>query len=162
MNTLVLSVAKTILIGLGATLTFDLWGLLLKYSLRVPPSNLCLVGRWLCLMPEGIFRHECIGSAPRKSAECVVGWLSHYAIGVTFASIFVALAGTAWLQQPTPAAPVAFGLVTVFAPFFIMQPALGLGYAASKASNPAQARLRSMLNHAAFGIGLYLFALLVN
>jgi hypothetical protein len=47
-------------------------------------------------------------------------------------------------------------------PFFIMQPAFGLGFAASKTSNPTQARLRSLMNHTAFGIGLYLFAMLVN
>jgi hypothetical protein len=43
-----------------------------------------------------------------------------------------------------------------------MQPAFGLGFAASKTSNPAQARFRSLLNHTAFGVGLYLFGLLVD
>jgi hypothetical protein len=43
-----------------------------------------------------------------------------------------------------------------------MQPMLGLGIAASKASRPRQARLRSMLNHTAFGAGLYLFGWLVS
>ena len=57
---------------------------------------------------------------------------------------------------------IAFGVVTVLAPFCLMQPALGLGFAASKTSNPAQARLRSLMNHIAFGVGLYLFGLLVN
>jgi len=40
-----------------------------------------------------------------------------------------------------------------------MQPALGLGVAASKAPNPAQARARSLLSHTLFGVGLYLSAL---
>jgi hypothetical protein len=43
-----------------------------------------------------------------------------------------------------------------------MQPSFGFGFAASKTSNPAQARLRSLMNHAAFGAGLYLFGLLVS
>jgi hypothetical protein len=43
-----------------------------------------------------------------------------------------------------------------------MQPSFGFGLAASKASNPKQARIRTLMNHTAFGIGLYLFALLVN
>ena len=46
--------------------------------------------------------------------------------------------------------------------FFIMQPSFGLGFAASKMSNPTQARPRSLMNHTAFGIGLYLFGLLVS
>ena len=57
---------------------------------------------------------------------------------------------------------LTFGVGTVLMPFFIMQPAFGLGFAASKTSNPMQARLRSLMNHAAFGIGLYLFGLLIN
>ncbi|MGZ9166199.1 MAG: hypothetical protein ACXW4Q_12925 [Anaerolineales bacterium] len=48
---------------------------------------------------------------------------------------------------------------------------IGLGFAASKTSNPMQARIRSLMNHTAFpgtarqgrcDAGLYLFALLVN
>lgn len=148
--------------GLGATLTFDLWGQLLKRAFRIAPSNICLVGRWLRYMPGGTFKHSNIASTPPKSAECAVGWLAHYLIGVTFAIVFVAFAGEQWLHHPTPIPAIVFGIVTVSAPFAIMQPLFGLGFAASKTSNPAPARVRSLLNHMAFGAGLYLFALLVN
>jgi hypothetical protein len=113
-------------------------------------------------MPEGIFKHSNIVSTPPKSAECTVGWIAHYTIGITFAIAFVALVGNNWLQHPTPIPAIVFGVVTVLGPFFIMQPSFGLGFAASKTSNPTQARLRSLMNHTAFGIGLYIFALLVN
>ena len=162
MNTLALTLVHAILIGLGATLTFDLGGLLLKYAFGIAPSNLCLVGRWLRYMPAGTFRHSNIAATPPKRVECAAGWIAHYLIGIAFAVAFVALAGNGWLQRPALIPAVAFGLVTVVAPFFIMQPLLGLGLAASKTPNPAQARLRSLMNHAAFGAGLYLFAELVN
>ena len=162
MNNLALSLISTILIGLGATLTFDLWGLFLKYAYKIIPSNICLVGRWLLYMPEGTYKHSNLASAPKKSAECAVGWVAHYMIGITFAIAFVGLAGSSWLQHPTLIPAIVFGVVTVLAPLFIMQPLFGLGFAASKTSNPAQARLRSLMNHAAFGAGLYLFAMLVN
>ena len=113
-------------------------------------------------MPEGTFKHSNIASAPQKSAECAVGWIAHYIIGIMFAITFVALAGDNWLQHPTLIPALLFGVVTVLAPFFIMQPSFGLGFAASKTSNPTQARLRSLMNHTAFGVGLYLFGLLVN
>ena len=162
MNISALSFTSAILIGLGATLTFDLWALFLKHTFGIAPSDICLVGRWLRYMPEGTFKHAKIGSAPRKSGECTAGWIADYMIGVTFAIAFVALAGSSWLQHPTPIPAILFGIVTVLAPFLIMQPALGLGFAASKTANPMQSRLRSLMNHAAFGVGLYLFALLVN
>ena len=162
MDSPALSLISAILIGLGATLTFDLWAQFLKHAFRITPSNICLVGRWLRYMPEGIFTHANIVSAPQKSAECTVGWIAHYMIGITLAIAFVAVVGTNWLYHPTPVPAIVFGVVTVLAPFFIMQPSFGFGFAASKTSNPAQARLRSLMNHAAFGVGLYLFALLVN
>jgi hypothetical protein len=42
----------------------------------------------------------------------------------------------------------------------MMQPGMGAGIAASKTPNPNAARLRSILAHTAFGIGLYGSALL--
>ncbi len=92
----------------------------------------------------------------------MVGWIAHYMFGITFAIGFVALVGNSWLKHPTPFPAIGFGVVTVLAPFFIMQPSLGLGVAASRLPNPMQARLRSLMNHTAFGAGIYLFALLVN
>ena len=162
MNTLALSLISAILIGLGATLTFDLWALFLKHTFQITPSNLCLVGRWLRYMPAGTFTHAKIGSTPPKSKECTVGWIAHYTIGITFAITFVAFVGNTWLRQPTLLPALIFGVVTVLAPFTIMQPAFGLGFAAAKTPNPTQARVRSLLNHTAFGVGLYLFAWLAN
>jgi len=162
MPTLTLTLTRAILIGLGATLTFDLWALFLKRAFRITPSNICLVGRWLRYMPAGTFRHAQIGLTPPKRAECTVGWIAHYTIGILFAGAFVALAGAGWLQQPTPMPAIAFGLATVVAPFFVMQPLMGLGWAAAQAPDPTLARLRTVMNHAAFGIGLYLFAVFIN
>jgi hypothetical protein len=162
MNHFTLSFLQTILIGLGATITFDLWGLFLKYAFKIAPSNICLVGRWLRYMPEGIFKHANIGSSPPKRAECAVGWMAHYTIGITFSIVFVAIVGNNWFQQPTLIPAMLFGVVTVFAPFFIMQPSFGLGFAAAKTANPVQARFRSLMNHTAFGVGLYVFGLLVS
>ena len=113
-------------------------------------------------MPEGIFKHSNITSAPQKSAECIVGWVAHYMIGIMFAIAFVAFVGKDWLQRPVLIPAMVFGVITVSMPFFIMQPAFGLGFAASKTPNPAQARVRSLMNHSVFGFGLYLFGLLVN
>jgi len=150
-----------ILIGIGATLTFDLWALFAKRAFQLTPSNICLVGRWLRSMPDGTLIHANIGAAPPKRLECVVGWIAHYLIGVGFGLAFVAVAGAGWLQRPTLLPALAYGVATVLAPFLIMQPAMGLGVAASRSSDPWQARLRSVLNHTAFGTGLYLSALLL-
>ncbi len=162
MNNSILYFLNPIFIGIGATLTFDLWGLFLKHTFKIAPSNFCLVGRWVLYMPDGIFRHSNIGSAPQKSAECTLGWIAHYMIGIAFSTAFIALVGNRWFEHPTLISALIFGLITVSAPFLIMQPAFGLGVAASKTAKPSQARLRSLMNHAVFGLGLYIFGMLAG
>lgn len=83
-------------------------------------------------------------------------------IAITFAVVFVALVDNNWLLHPKPIPALAFGISTVLLPFFIMQPAFGLGVASSKMPNPTQARFHSLMNHTVFGFGLYLLGLLVN
>ncbi|MNC81522.1 hypothetical protein D3C75_1346770 [compost metagenome] len=52
------------------------------------------------------------------------------------------------------------GLVTVAAPYLIMQPGMGAGVFASKTPKPNAARARSLLAHGVFGVALYLAGLL--
>jgi hypothetical protein len=145
-------------IGIGATLVMDLWNLLLKRAFSIPSLNYCLLGRWLGHMPEGTLRHASILAAAPKPHECTVGWIAHYTIGIGFALVFVVVASGDWLVRPTVLPALLYGLGTVVIPFFIMQPSLGLGVAASRTPNPAQARIKSVATHAVFGIGLYICA----
>jgi hypothetical protein len=126
-------IVGAIAIGIGATLLMDLWNLFLKLTFNVPSLNYCLLGRWLRHMPEG-----------------------------TFGLLFVVLVSGAWLARPTLLIALLYGVGTVVFPFFIMQPSLGLGIAASKTPNPMQARLKSIVTHTVFGVGLYLSALGVS
>ena len=151
-----------VIVGLGATLFMDLWATFLKRAFNVASANYCLVGRWLRHMEGGVFKHPSIAAAAKKPAECTVGWIAHYAIGALFALALVALATPQWLRLPTLMPALIFGIVTVGFPFFIMHPSFGLGVASSKAPNPTKARLRSLMSHAAFGVGLYVSALVVS
>jgi hypothetical protein len=149
-------------IGVGASLLMDAWNLLLKRAVGIPSLSYCLLGRWLLHMPEGTFSHVSISAAPQKRFECTAGWLAHYSIGVAFALAFLALQSRDWLAHPTLLPALLYGIATVVFPLFIMQPALGLGIAASKTPTPSQARLKSLVTHTVFGVGLYLCALVVS
>ena len=154
-------VLGAVAVGLGATLTMDIWNLLLKRGFGVPSLDYCLLGRWIRHMPEGTFRHPSIAGAARKPYECTVGWIAHYTIGVSLALGFVALMSSAWLARPTLVPALVYGVATVVFPYFVLQPSLGFGIASSKAPRPAQARLKSLATHTVFGAGLYGCALLV-
>jgi hypothetical protein len=151
-----------IAIGIGATLVMDLWNLFLKRTFSIPSLNYCLLGRWLRHMPAGTLRHASITAAPRKSFECTVGWIAHYTIGVTFALVLVFLTSGDWLARPTLLPALLYGIGTVAFPFFLMQPSIGLGIAASRTPKPAQARLKSLATHTVFGVGLYVCAIAVS
>ena len=144
-------------VGLGATLFMDLWALFLNRAFGTPLANYYLVGRWFRHMSEGTFSHTSIASASQKHFECAVGWIAHYVIGAVYALTLVLVSGN-WLAQPTLLPALLFGIGTVLVPFLVMQPSFGLGIAASRAPNPTQARLRSLMAHTTFGVGLYVCA----
>ncbi len=151
-----------IAVGIGATLLVDLWNLFLKRAFGIRSLNYCLLGRWLRHMPEGTFRHVSIAGAPQKPFECAVGWIAHYTIGSVLALVFVLLEPADWLAQPTLLPALLYGIGTVVFPWFIMQPAFGLGIASSKAPDQMQARLKSLMTHTIFGCGLWVCALAVS
>ncbi|HEY9226392.1 MAG TPA: DUF2938 domain-containing protein [Gemmatimonadaceae bacterium] len=152
----------SVAIGIGATLSIDLWALLLKRAFSIPSLNYCLLGRWVLHMPEGRFAHERIVNASSKPHECKVGWTTHYLIGITLAVLFVALVSGGWLARPTLLPALVFGIATVVMPFFTIQPAFGLGIASSKTPHPNRARLKSVMTHTVFGVGLWLWAYLLG
>lgn len=150
---------NTIVTGVLATLTMDAWGILRRPLLGWPVADYRLIGRWVAHLFRGTFRHEAIGRAAPVPGESTLGWVIHYATGLAFAAAMFAIAGDDWAHAPTLAPALAFGLATVLFPFLVMQPAMGLGIAASRTPRPATARLQSLLTHAVFGAGLHLGAL---
>tara|TARA_Y100001951_G_scaffold99812_1_gene102314 strand:- start:161 stop:652 length:492 start_codon:yes stop_codon:yes gene_type:complete len=155
-------IVSAVIIGIGATLVMDGWGLVRKKLLGIPPADYALVGRWLGHMTQGRFRHERIAAASPVPAERLLGWGAHYLIGVVFALLLVAMCGVGWVRQPTVLPALAWGILTVAAPFLLMQPGMGAGVAASRTPRPNAARLQSLITHSVFGLGLYGSALVLN
>lgn len=148
-------VGRAVFIGIGATLVMDLWTVYLKRFLGVRTLDYRMVGRWIGHFPGGRFVHPNIAEASAVRGERALGWASHYAIGIVFAALLLALCGLNWARSPTIMPALAFGLLSVTAPFLLMQPGMGAGIAARRTPNPHLARLRSMATHAVFGTGLY-------
>lgn len=156
-----LVIAQILIIGVGATIITDLWATTRKWLWGVPMLNYALVGRWVGHMPQGYFTHSSIGAAAPKAFETLLGWAVHFLTGIAFAACFVLWQGTDWLSAPRLLPALIFGVATVVFPFFVMQPASGAGWAASRTPHPWRARLHSLVLHAVFGLGLYASALLL-
>lgn len=148
-------VSRSALVGIGATATMDLGGEAIRRATGVPPLDYRLVGRWIGHMPRGRFAHESIAAAPPVLGEHKLGLVAHYAIGIGFAGLLLTC-HPGWADRPTLGPAMATGLASTIAPFMLMQPAFGMGLAASKTPHPTVARLRSLRAHAIYGVGLYL------
>lgn len=150
-----IDIARATVIGVGATVAIDLWNAFISRAYAVRSLNYCLLGRWMGHIQRGVLRHANIATAEAVTFECLIGWIAHYSIGVGLSVAFVAMSGRAWLEHPTAIPAIIFGILTVAFPFFVLQPALGLGVASSATPNPTAARLKSLMTHAIYGVGLF-------
>jgi hypothetical protein len=147
-------ITHAIVIGTAATAIMDLWLAFLR-RWRVPSLDYALLGRWIGHFRRGRFRHDNISSAAPIRHERIIGWSAHYGIGILFATLLLVIWGSRWLESPTLGPALIVSTVTLVAPFLVMQPAMGAGIAASKTPRPQIARLRSLVTHSVYGIGLY-------
>ncbi|RIX79564.1 DUF2938 domain-containing protein [Acidovorax cavernicola] len=155
-------VIRTVWIGVGATVVMDLWAVLRLRLFGIPSLDYAFVGRWLGHLRWGRFFHDPIAKSPRVPGERVIGWTAHYLIGIAFAAVLVAGWGLAWARQPTLGPALIVGIGSVVAPFCVMQPAMGAGFAASRTPRPGMARFQSLVTHGIFGVGLYLAAVVAR
>lgn len=151
-------VFRGVAMGVAGSALMDAWSAVLRRRFGIPTLDYRLLGRWIGHFPKGRFFHDRIIASEQVPGEQALGWLAHYAIGVMFAFLLLAIWGSAWLAAPTIWPALAVGIGTVIAPWFVMQPAMGLGIAAAKSPRPSATRLRNLGTHAVYGVGLYVAA----
>jgi hypothetical protein len=151
-------VARGVLMGVAGSALMDAWSLVLRRRFHVPTLDYALLGRWIGHFRRGRFIHDRIAAAEPVVGEGLLGWFVHYAIGVMFALLLLAIWGVQWMRSPTIMPAVLVGLGTIVAPWFVMQPAMGAGIAGSRTPNPQATRLRNLGTHAVYGAGLYISA----
>ena len=159
--TLIEEIVRVVLIGCGATLVMDIWLMFLK-RIGVQTLNFSFIGRWVGHLFRGRFVHASIGKASPIANETSLGWITHYAVGIAFAFLLTSIAGVAWAKAPSLGIALLVGICTVVFPLLVMQPAMGLGIAASKTPAPIKSCIRSLINHSIFGLGLFLSACVIE
>jgi hypothetical protein len=149
------ALAEIVLIGVVATLAIDFWQAVLHLVAGFPAADWGLVGRWIGWMPRGVFLHRPITATPKVRGEAIIGWAFHYAVGIVYAALYVAVLHLLPASTPLLLPALAVAVAALIAPWFVMQPALGRGIMASNTPNPAAARMLSLMGHLIFGLGLY-------
>lgn len=149
-------------IGVGATALMDLWALALRVTTGQPLPNWGLVGRWFWRLRDGVVFHDDIALAEPYARERGFGWFCHYAVGLVYGVVFALIVGAQWFVDPRLAPAWIFAIVVLGFGWFLLQPGMGLGWAASKAENPSKVRLLGLAAHTAFGLGLWGAALMIR
>lgn len=150
------------LLGMGATAFMDVIALVQKRILSQPSLDWGMVGRWIGHLACGEFCNHPISTRQPIPFERAIGWCAHYLIGVVFALAFLALVGQGWLRGPSVLPALAFGALTVLAPFLVLQPGMGAGLFARNMPKPNNARLKSFVAHLSYGMGLWVAAICVS
>jgi hypothetical protein len=154
-NTPLAVAVEVLVMGVFATLATDLWLRLLQTITGIPPVSVGLVGRWVAWMPRGVLVHQPITATAPVNGERAIGWGFHYAVGIVYAALYVAAVRLGLGSGPTLLSAVVFAAALLAVPWFVMQPALGLGFMAARAPRPGATRAINISAHVVFGIGLY-------
>lgn len=162
MNNVVLLVEYALLLGIGATIFMDVYAVVMKRLFNIPSLDYALLGRWIGSFPKGVFSHPNIMQATPVKNERTLGWLAHYTIGVSFAFVLLLIWGIEWLSTPTLLPALIIGVGTTVFPYFMMQPAFGFGIAGSKTPKPTTVRIKSLMTHTIYGIGLYVAGVVIS
>jgi len=152
---------RGVFIGLLATALIDLWAVVLWAVFKQPLANWAFVGRWAGHAAKLTFFHNSIKDAAPIRSEYLLGWLFHYGTGAIFGATFACLVGADWFNDPHAVPGWAFGVLTVGFAWFLLQPGMGAGWAASKTPRPWKVRFLGLVSHSIFGLGLWLGALLL-
>lgn len=149
-----MEILKAALIGVIATILADLWQQLLKRGAGLPIANWRLIGRWVAGMPRGRFVHRSIAAAAPVAGESAIGWIFHYLVGIAYADLYLAIVRLWPGVGPGLFGALVFGLATLGAPWFVMQPALGFGAMARRLPNWRAMTAVTASTHLMFGLGL--------
>ncbi len=152
---------EMILMGICATLVMDIlarvFGRLKVIRPKVSPE---IIGRWSLYMLKGKFFHRDINMTPALPNEILTSWISHYAIGIVLAGIYLlfelhypVFADRFWMA-------IIFGILTVFLPLLWLFPSIGIGFLASKTPQKSPYITTSLVNHTDFGLGLALWIII--
>lgn len=140
----------------------DVWAVIQNRVLCLPLPNWAMPGRWFAHLLKGKIFHQDIKQAEEVSGELILGWLFHYGVGAIYGILFLFLLGTEWLIEPDFLSAWVYAVATIAAGWFILQPGMGLGWAASNTPAPWKTRGLGLVAHTAFGLGLWVSGLMIG
>ena len=140
--------------GVLGTLVMDSLNHLFARIGMLSKIDMGMIGRMSAGWARGRFRYRHPGQMEQVAHEMLYGYITHYAIGVGLALIYV----IGWdLSVGGPASPawaLAYGVATTVASWFFVYPSMGLGVLGRRSDEGVRSALSSLANHLFYGVGL--------
>jgi len=140
--------------GVLGTVVMDALNYLFYRTGMIVKIDLGMIGRMSAGWARGRFFYRHPGEMKPVSHELLYGYVTHYAIGVCLAIIYV-LGWDVLVGGPaSPAWALIYGVATTVASHFIVFPFMGLGLFGRWSPEGIRAPLSSLANHLFFGMGM--------
>ena len=150
MNSIMTGVAA----GVLGTITMDSLNHLFARKGLIIKIDIRMIGRMSAGWANGRFCFRDPGQMKQIAHEVLLGYLTHYAIGIALAIPFV-LGWSLLVGDPvSPIWTLAYGIATTAASVFVVHPSMGLGVFGMRSPEGIRAPLSSLANHFFFGIGM--------
>ena len=143
-----------VLAGVLGTLAMDSLNLVFARTGVLLRIDIGTIGRMSAGWARGRFRYRHPSEMKPVTNETLIGYITHYLIGVGLAVPFV----LTWAHfSGGPAPPVwalAYGIATTVASVFVVYPSMGFGVFGRRSPDGIRAPLSSVANHFFFGVGM--------
>lgn len=126
---------------------FSRTGMLSKIDIR-------MIGRMSAGWTHGRFRYRHPDEMKQVANEILYGYITHYAIGVGLALIYVLGWNLLIGGSASPLWALAYGVATTVASYFFVYPCMGLGVCGRRSPEGIKSPLSSLANHLFYGVGL--------
>lgn len=140
--------------GVLGTLAMDALNHLFARTGMISKIDVAMIGRMAAGWAHGRFRYRNPGEMESVAHEKLIGYITHFAIGVVLALIYVFGWDHLVGGPPSPVWALVYGVATTVASWFFVYPAMGLGVCGRRSPEGIRASLSPLANHLFFGVGM--------
>lgn len=143
-----------VLVGVLGTLMMDSLNHLFARIGMISKIDVRMIGRMAVGWARGRFCYSHPSEMKTVANEKLIGYITHYSIGVALAIPFV-LGWAYFFGVPvSPVWALTYGVTTTIASVFFVYPSMGFGVFGIRSPEGIRAPLSSLANHLFFGLGM--------
>lgn len=140
--------------GVSGTLVMDVLNQLLSRAGMLMKIDIEMIGRMAAGWLRGRFSYQHPDEIKTVTGEILLGYITHYAIGISLALVYV----LGWYLliggNASPSWAIVYGLATTVGAYLLILPGIGLGVFGRLSPEGIRVPLSSLINHLFYGMGI--------